>query len=179
MNRDMTLRFRAHQDIYFYLVTSTVTDWTPVFARPATCDVLIQSLRYCQERKGLRILAYVIMPTHFHAVVAVRNSERLSGIMRDMKRYTSRALARTLRNIEEEEILHIFRKATCGGKGNTQFKVWQDEYHPVSIFTERVLKQKIDYVHSNPVRKGLVTEATEWYYSSARNYRGKESGPLE
>ena len=49
-------------------------------------------------------------------------------------------------------------------------QVWQEEAHPEAIFTERFARQKMDYIHMNPVRAGLVEAATEWPYSSARAY---------
>jgi len=110
------------------------------------------------------------MPTHFHAVVSTEKPKILSGIMRDLKRHTSRELIRVLGESGWDLPLTVFRVAADSGKGNTEYKVWQDAFHPKGIFTEPVLRQKIEYVHLNPVRKGLVENATDWTYSSARNY---------
>ena len=58
------------------------------------------------------------------------------------------------------------------------YQVWQEGSHPQEIYGEKMLIQKIDYIHNNPVRRGYVDEAREWRYSSARNYGGME-GLLE
>jgi REP element-mobilizing transposase RayT len=67
-------------------------------------------------------------------------------------------------------LLSIFREAAIGdGRGN-DFKVWQTGFHPIAIVNERFFRQKLDYLHDNPVRKGYVERAEHWQYSSARNY---------
>ncbi len=48
--------------------------------------------------------------------------------------------------------------------------MWQDAYHPQVIYTDDVCRQKLQYMHDNPVRKGFVERPESWFYSSARNY---------
>src|SRR5262249_51703716 len=62
-------RYRISDDGAVYFVTMSVVDWLPVFISEATCRILTESLNFCHRRKGLRINAYVVMPTHFHAIV--------------------------------------------------------------------------------------------------------------
>jgi putative transposase len=166
----MSERYKPQEGINYYLITCSTAFWTPVFVSGETCRVITSSLDYCRRKKGLKVFAYVIMPTHFHAVVACDNPKKLSDVMRDLKRHTSRELIRVLETGAWQLPLEIFKHAKSTGKGNTEYKVWQDAFHPKGIFSENGLRQKIDYIHQNPVRKGLVDEATDWKYSSARNY---------
>jgi len=142
----------------------------PIFLSGETCRVITSSLDYCRKYKGLKIFAYVVMPTHFHAVVACESPNELSDIMRDFKRHTSRELIQVLEGSNCQVALSAFQAAKKDAKGNTDYKLWQDGFHPKAIFTEAVLRQKIEYVHQNPVRKGLVEKAADWLFSSARNY---------
>ena len=68
----------------------------------------------------------------------------------------------------ERFLLYIFRES--GEKQGSQIKIWQDEYHPEAIYSEKWFHQKLNYMHDNPVRKGFVTQPEDWKYSSARNW---------
>jgi len=57
-------------------------------------------------------------------------------------------------------------------KGNRAYKFWQEGYHPVWLQNETMLRQKVEYIHQNPVKRGYVDESVHWRYSSARNYAG-------
>ena len=170
----MSDRYKVHEDTNFYMVTSSIIDWMPVFVSGETCRVITGSLDYCRKNKGLKVFAYVVMPTHFHAVLACETSRELSNVMRDFKRYTNRALIRILEQQHCRIALSVFRSAGLDAKGNTGYKLWQDAYHPKALYSEAVLRQKIEYIHQNPVRKGLVEKASDWLFSSARNYEEPE-----
>ena len=90
--------------------------------------------------------------------------------MRDLKKFTSKEISKVLENDGQRLFLYVFRKAAEREKGKRNYKVWQDEYHPQVIYTDRVCRQKLEYMHNNPVRKGFVQKPECWLYSSARNY---------
>ena len=103
-----------------------------------------------------------------HYMVSSKEGRDLAGIIRDFKRHTSKEIARLLERDNERLFLHIFRKA---GKGQgAKIKIWQDGYHPVAILSEKWFREKMEYMHANPVRKGYVVSPEEWKYSSARNW---------
>ena len=132
--------------------------------------MIIESLKYCQEHKGLYLFGYVIMLNHLHLSTSNAAETNLSEIMRDFKRHTSKRMAEQLEKENERLFLYVFRKAAeKAGKGS-RYKIWQDEFHPEAIYSERWFYQKLDYIHNNPVRKGFVTCPEEWKYSSARNW---------
>jgi len=119
------------------------------------------------------------MPTHFHAIVGAADGEQLSSVMRDLKRFTSREIVNVLQATGEELPLRAFKKAaSLQGRGNDH-KVWKDEFHPIGIRSIEVFRQKLDYIHHNPVRKGLVEESSHWRYSSAGFYDKGSVGVLE
>jgi len=98
--------------------------------------------------------------------------------MRDLKRYTSGEIRRFLTGKGDELAQRIFREAGLSQQPPLQWKVWQDEFHPVAIESDSVFRQKTEYVHANPVRKGLVELPEHWWYSSARAFLGEKGGPL-
>lgn len=164
-------RYKVYKEIYnVYFSTSTIVEWQPVFTSDIYFNIIIDSLRYCQSNKGLNLIAYVIMPEHIHLVTSNLEEHNLSDIMRDFKRFTSKEISGQLERDSKNLSLKVLKSFANTGKGNTEYKVWQDDFHPEAIYSENFLKQKIDYVHCNPVRRGLVSKPEDWVFSSARNY---------
>jgi REP element-mobilizing transposase RayT len=123
----------------------------------------------------LRIHAYVILDNHFHLIVA---SDNLSQVIRDFKRHTAREILAIARQEDKLWLLKQFEYFKSGHKGQSQHQVWQEGSYPKAVTTEEMLRQKLDYIHYNPVRAGLVDHPEDWRYSSARNYLGL-NGVLE
>lgn len=143
-----------------YFCTSTIIEWQCVFKTEKYAQVIIESLNYCREEKGLCLFGLVVMLTHIHYMVSSREGYHLSDIIRDFKRYTSTQISKLLEQDNERLLLHIFRKA---GKGQgTKIKVWQDEFHPVAMISEKWFYEKLAYMHDNPVRKGFVLHPEDW-----------------
>ena len=165
-------QWTTHPGTNYYFCTTSITKWYPLFIKEEFCDIIIDSLNYCRLHKGLKLHAYVIMPNHLHMIVSCGASNCLSDIMRDLKRFTSQRCTSILRSQGDRKSLEIFQKAARGVQDKQNYKVWQNGFHPIGIYTESFLIQKMDYLHDNPVRKAYVTKAEEWTYSSARNYAG-------
>ena len=93
--------------------------------------------------------------------------------MRDFKKYTSKKIIQTIQDEPEsrrEWLLEYFSKSCEHLSRQQQYKVWQDGYHAEEIFSNHWIKEKIKYIHENPVKEKIVTEAENYYFSSARNY---------
>ena len=152
----------------FYFCTDTIVEWQCIFKEDKYFQVIIDSFNYCRKEKGLLLLGYVIMPNHIHYIVSSKDGYDLAGIIRDFKRYTSTQLTNLLVEDNEKLLIYIFRKA--GKRQKTKIKIWQDDYHPLAITSEKWFKEKMEYMHYNPVRKGFVVNPEDWKYSSARNW---------
>lgn len=153
-----------------YFLTATIVDWTHVFTSKKLFEVVIDSLRFCQEKKGLTIAGYVIMTNHLHTICAGSREHRLSDTMRDFKQFTAKRIIEEFRKSEQQKILELFRHAAAlEGRGN-EHKVWIEGNHPILVETELMFREKLEYIHDNPVRKGYVEKPEHWLYSSARNY---------
>ena len=174
----MAHRFKViHGGPYPHFITMTIVRWLPVFVSGEYFNIMLSSLNYVREHRGLAVHAYVIMPTHIHAVVTAGQDD-LPAIMRDVKKFTARRIYEQAEQDGSKLHTWMFRKA-AESEPRSRFKVWQDEYHPEVTYTPEFFQQKVDYMHRNPVRKGLVADAVKWYYSSASVYAGGEAGPLE
>lgn len=173
-------KFQNNDEIYF--VTFTVVRWIDLFIRNEYKDILIESLRYCQLTKELDLYAYCIMTSHVHLIVGSRGN-LLSNIMRDLKRHTSEHLKKAIINhpgeSRKEWMLEIMKEEGRANSNNHQFQLWQQDNHPIELSTEKIMEQKLDYLHDNPVEAGFVEKAEQWRYSSSREYYSAEKGPLD
>jgi len=103
---------------------------------------------------------------------------RAQAISCEIKRFTSRAISRLAEVRGEMEYLEAFRRARKAGRAQavSKYQVWQDGSHPEAIYSAAFARQKLEYIHNNPVKACLLASATDWLYSSAHNYLlGKES----
>jgi len=163
-------RYKITQQNAPHFVTLTVLHWIPVFTRPATVDIILDSLRFLMT-EGLQIHAYVILENHLHLVV---QSEQLDNDLARLKSYTARQLITYLNQHHVNIILEQLAFYKKGHKDDRAYQFWQEGVHPEMIQGEAMMQQKIDYIHQNPVKRGYVDHAMHWRYSSARDYGGEK-----
>jgi putative transposase len=161
-----------------YFVTLTVVDWIDVFTRKNHKLLMIDSLAYCQKNKGLVIFGYCLMPSHLHMIVKAEGNNTLSEILRDLKKFTSKALVKQIEEETEsrrEWMLGRFSKAGAHLKRIKNYKFWQDGNQAKEINSNQFLYEKLDYIHNNPVEEMIVARAEDYMFSSARNYASMDS----
>ena len=177
----MTNAYRVFTEKHYaYFVTWTVVDWLPLFAEAAYRQIILDSLSYLRTNKRTQLNAFVVMSTHVHAVLWPEDGINLSNITRDFKRFTSREISRESKRQGAEKYIKVFEQARKENRAQdvSKYQVWQEGSHPEAIFSERFVKQKLDYIHVNPVKAGMAKTAEEWPYSSARAYLlGEETYP--
>jgi len=84
----MSRKYKIRDEGALYFVTFTIINWLDVFIRKEYKDIFLDSIRYCQQNKGLEVCAY-IMSSHVHVIIGRHGEPTLEGIMRDVKKYTS------------------------------------------------------------------------------------------
>jgi REP element-mobilizing transposase RayT len=174
----MSTKYKAKTTDEAYFITITIEGWIDIFTRLSQKYVILNALQYCQKNKGLEIYAYCIMTSHIHIFCKSTNGFILSDIIRDFKKFTSKKIIQTI--IDEPEsrrewLLEYFQKACDHLTREQHYKVWQDGYHAEHIYSNSFIKQKIDYIHNNPVKDKIVDLPEDYYFSSARNYAGLDN----
>jgi putative transposase len=166
-------RYRIVADVGLYYVTFTVVKWLPVFIDETACKIVTESLNFCIQNKCLGVNAYVIMPTHLHAIVfdVKFDSERLKHTLDDIRKFTGRQLLDHASKHLPKSFTEEFHQHA--GKDRER-RFWQPTQHPIGIFSEGFWKQKMDYLHHNPCRKGLVLRPEDWRFSSALYWSTRE-----
>ncbi|MDG3088238.1 hypothetical protein P7F88_20050 [Vibrio hannami] len=161
-------RYKITQQNAPHFVTLTVLHWIPVFTRPQTVDILLESLAFLMK-DGLKVYAYVILENHMHLIV---QSEQLSRDIARFKSYTARQLIVYLTEHNVRTILDQLMFYKKAHKHDRAYQFWQEGAHPELISGEDMMRQKTEYIHQNPVKRGYVDKASHWRYSSARDYEG-------
>ncbi|MCV9387121.1 REP-associated tyrosine transposase [Reichenbachiella ulvae] len=171
----MSTNYRITDQSRPHFLTLTLVEWVDLFTREKYKEIIMDSLRFCIEEKGLVLYAYVIMSNHVHLIVRSKNEE-LSSTIRDLKRYTSKMIFEQLSKDSNESrknwLLWIFKSQGAKSNSNRNFKVWQHENHPVILDSNSIQDQKLNYIHLNPVRAGICRSPEDYVYSSADAYAG-------
>jgi REP element-mobilizing transposase RayT len=113
------------------------------------------------------------MTNHLHLVCCVEQPFRMSDFLRDYKKFTAKAILDEIQNNTEsrrEWMLYRFEFAGKFDNRIEKYRFWQDKSHPIELTSNEMIDQRINYIHENPVRTGIVAKAEEYLYSSARNY---------
>ena len=171
----MSCNYKFHNQQSPYFVTFTVVRWIDVFTRREYKDILVDSLKYCIENKGLQLYAWVIMSNHVHLIIGT-NDKPMESILRDIKRHTSKTITKAIMENGQESrrewILWFFEREGQQNPNNEYHQFWQQGNHPIELFSVEVTNQKLNYLHHNPVVAGCVDEPEHYLYSSARDYAG-------
>ena len=163
-----------------HFITATIVDWIDVFTRKVYRDEVIKCFDYCIKNKGMIVYGYVVMSNHIHMVVQSKDG-KLSDLLRDFKKFTATTILNKIQTEPEsrrEWMLERFKLATQSHIRNKNYQFWQYGNHPEEIYTNKFMWSKLDYIHLNPVRAGLVEKASHYIYSSASNYIN-DSGLIE
>ena len=162
-------------------ITFTTTAWIDIFTRPVYKHIMVESLRYCQQKKGLLLYAWCLMSNHIHMIAGADEGIALNAIIRDMKKFTSKEISKTMEFAQESRKEWIFNLMKFRGKchpKNIDVKFWKDGYDCFELYSNEAIDQKLNYIHNNPVRAEIVEEPHHYLYSSAKNYAG-EKGLLD
>jgi putative transposase len=162
-------RYRIFEEGYPYFLTNTVVAWLPLFTHPPLVEIILDSWRFLQRERGVRIFGYVILENHLHWIAS---GDELSEQVGRFKSFTARRLLEEMERLGYSTLLQELRYFKLRHKTGQTHQVWQEGSHPQQIQNDEMMLQKLEYMHHNPLRRGYVEEAVHWRYSSARNYAG-------
>jgi putative transposase len=144
------VRYQQTGDLHF--VTFSCVRKRPILGSPEARDKFLEILEQTRVKYQFHILAYVVMPNHVHLLVTEPGVSLLGTSIQVIKQRFSRTC------IEED--------------------VWEPRYHDFNVKTPEKRKEKLKYIHRNPVKAHLVAEPDEWRWSSFRSYAYEEAGPV-
>ncbi len=156
----------------------------PLFRDPKLCEIFVDNLRFYRRKYGYDVLAFALLPDHYHLLLAVPEQVDLTAFLRDFKSQVGRQIVDSLKNGRKRKLLERLAIGGVSRRKDARYRALQPDNYVERVFSERFLRQKIDYIHLNPVREGLVARASDYRYSSAWWYGGEQKertqwqGPL-
>jgi REP element-mobilizing transposase RayT len=164
-------KIRNQQAIRF--ITFATVEWIDVFTNQIYRDILLDSVRHCQEHKGLLVHAWCVMSNHTHWMLSAKNNY-LSDVLRDFKKFTGKSIINAIAENKHENrkdwMMRIFREQGAENSRNKEFQFWRQDNQPKECYSPSFITQKLDYIHNNPVAAGIVELPKHYIFSSARDY---------
>ena len=131
-----------------YAITKCLARREPLLASPVPAELIISSLDYLRQSGDIRLLAFCIMPDHYHALLFLVGQRSLSEVMNSLGKYTARRLNRIL--------------GRCG-------QLWEEGFHDHRCRDDDDIEDRMAYIEHNPVRAELAARAEDWRFSSAHS----------
>jgi putative transposase len=151
-----------------FFITTTCHQHLPLLADKTCFTILFDSFQFYNNKYKAKLLAYVFMNNHIHFIIIFQEETHLMAYMRDFKKFTSLKLREHIETIEPDQLWRIEYETR-----RQHFKIWTDRYDDVYLYSRDVCETKIEYIHNNPVRAGIVANAIDYPYSSVAFYEGK------
>jgi REP element-mobilizing transposase RayT len=103
----MSEKYKTHNPDGAYFVTFTIVEWLKVFEDDSYKQIIIDNIRFYQETRGLIVYAYCIMPDHVHMIIQSGSNYSVSKVLRDLKKFTSRAMSGNLK-VKNLKVIRMF-----------------------------------------------------------------------
>jgi REP element-mobilizing transposase RayT len=166
MSNDLTEHRKSQTDfgkIYFW--TATIHKWRSPLEKNENKQIIIDSLKYLSDKGLISVYAFVIMPTHIHLICQLNKLNGRESPKASFLKFTAHKL---LEQLITDKMDHQFRIAD----GNKEYEIWQRDPLATEIISLSVARQKLEYIHFNPVsgKWRLSKDDISYYYSSARFY---------
>jgi REP element-mobilizing transposase RayT len=149
-------------------ITVTCLEWQPLLADNKIKDIIINSLRFLVLQKRVTVYAYVIMNNHFHLIWQMMGDHQRENVQRDFLKYTGQHMLYALKGNED-----MLTRLTVNAKDRKR-QVWERNSLSISLWTPAVFLQKLNYIHQNPIRAGLVADVCDYRYSRAGFYEKQD-----
>jgi len=170
--------FKSKEPNLVHYLTGVTFGRVPIFRSDHACSLLIESLATTRIKEPFKLIGYVIMPDHFHLLANPLNLD-ISVVAGRLKGRAA-AILQWLRAEQQTGVLDKLELARPLKSGQTH-AVWQPDFSAVDIWSRKFIRQKLNYIHNNPVRAGLCDHAGKWRWSSYQAYSPHKPGdvPIE
>ena len=137
----MSRKYKFHETLGAYFISFATVNWIDVFTREIYFSAMIESLEYCRKNKGMEIYGYCIMHSHIHLIFRSALGDP-SGLIGDLKGFTSKKIVRLIEENPEESrkewMLWMFERAAKKNSNVSKRQFWQQNNHPIEIWSLKV-----------------------------------------
>ncbi len=159
-----------HIEGHLFFVTATIVDWIRLLEKKQYKDIVLDSLKWLHTNDRLKLYAFVIMPNHLHFISKPTNKYSINQILQIFGSFTAHEFLKKLKN-GNLRLLKYFKEVAQKENIKSNHHFWQ-KIQAKNIYSVKYLKQKLEYVHNNPIAKNwqLANERSDYEYSSACFY---------
>ncbi len=147
-------RYYGHGDLHF--LTFSCYQRLPLLGTVRARNLFVQALRKIRERYKFLLVGYVVMPNHVHLLISESLQATPSMVLKVLKQRVSRDV-RKQKRIASGQLRLPFTKS---GEGLPRF--WQPRFYDFNVWSKKKVREKLDYMHANPVTRKLVPHAKDW-----------------
>ena len=156
---------RHYGRVHLHFITFTCYRRLPLLRSIRARNAFVQILGETRDRYGFSLVGYVVMPEHIHLLIGEPDERSVAVVMQVLKQRVSRqCLARGRSRLPQDAAPQPF---------------WYPRSYDFNVFSEKKIAEKLDYIHWNPVKRGLVASPEQWRWSSYRFYALGEEGPVK
>ncbi len=152
-------------------VTANTYKRIPLFRETALCNVFFRELEFYRNKYGFQLHAYALLPDHFHLLLRFPPEKNFGDFLRDFKSSLGRLIIDWAETNDRQRLLARLRLSQPPARRkDARYRTLQENSHVKLVDSARLFNQKLDYIHANALREGLVERAIDYLYSSLRNY---------
>jgi len=157
---------------HLHFITFSCYRRLPLLATGRARNEFLRILNEVRDRYDFALLGYVVMPEHVHLLISEPNVGNPTKVMQTLKQRVSRALRRKRRKRAHAGQMRLWD----GEPGNLPLRFWQRRFYDFNVWSDRKKNEKLNYMHFNPVKRGLVKRPKQWEWSSYGFYSMRKTG---
>ncbi|MGH9781189.1 MAG: REP-associated tyrosine transposase [Candidatus Acidiferrales bacterium] len=151
---------------HLHFITCSCYRRLPFFASERRRHIFLKLLREVRDRCDFVLLGYVVMPEHIHLLISEPVIGTPSLVMQVLKQRVSRTLRQRRRNTSSPNQMRLWNNESP----SKHLRFWQRRFYDFNVWSSHKKNEKLNYMHFNPVRRGLVDHPKSWLWSSYRFY---------
>jgi REP element-mobilizing transposase RayT len=171
--------FKSKEQNLVHYVTGVTYGRVPIFRDDKTCSLFIEALSETRLKDPFKLIGYVLMPDHFHLLVNPIDLN-ITTVVGKLRGRAASKILKCFRARDDGYVLNRLKLVRPLASGQTH-AVWLQDFSSIDVWSHKFIRQKLNYIHMNPVRAGLCDHPAKWRWSSYHAYLPHESGavPLE
>jgi len=160
---------RYYGQKHLHFITCSCYRRLPLLGRARARNIFVKSLGEVRDRYGFLLVGYVVMPEHIHLLISEPAKGTPSTVMQVLKQRVSRRLRRKRRRMTPAQLGFRFHDAK-----NSLPQFWQRRFYDFNVWSSKKIREKLEYMHANPVKRRLVQHPKNWPWSSFLFYAQQE-----
>ena len=156
---------------HLHFITCSCYRRLPFLGTARARNLFLKVLNEVRERYDFGLYGYVVMPEHIHLLISEPKVGNPSVVMKVLKQRVSRALRRRRKRVSTAQ-MRLWEERPA----QSYARFWQRRFYDFNVWSARKKNEKMNYMHFNPVQRGLARGPGDWIWSSCRFYWKREKG---